>query len=169
MTAAWYREKRLAVQRAWFTQRSTEHRTAAERARGGGVVLALAAAALGVLSASELVSWVAPFIAAVTTIGASVAALGMVDRHQFLAVSYAGMAQQLDRLETLHREGALSDAELIPAGEDLLSSEHRAWADRMAQLRVKLPPSPPQPTPRDTAAPAPPQQASGELKPTPGG
>jgi hypothetical protein len=108
-------------------------------------VLALAAAALGVLSASELGNWIAPFVAAVTTVGASVAALGMVDRQQFLATSYAGMAQQTDRLDALHREGALSDAELVPAGEDLMSSEHRAWADRMAQLRAPLPPAPTSP------------------------
>jgi hypothetical protein len=145
MTAAWYRDNRLAVQRVWFARRSTEHVAAAQRVRITSLALALAAAALGVLSASELVSWVAPFVAAVTTVGASVAALGLVDRHQFLATSFAGMAQQIDRLEALHREQALSDAELIPAGEDLLSSEHRAWADRMAQLRVPPPPSAPSP------------------------
>lgn len=150
MTAGWYRENRLAAQRAWFTKRSGEHAAKVRQARQLSLVLTMIAAALGVLSAAELVSWVAPFVAAATTIAACVAALGMVDRHQFLAASYAGMAQQVDRLEALHRDGALSDAELVPAGEDLLSSEHRAWADRMAQLRIQLPPAPAAPVvPRD--------------------
>ncbi len=172
MAAAWYRENRLAAQRGWYGSRSAEHRAAAQRARLWSLGLALAAAALGVLSASELVSWIAPFVAAATTIAASVAAFGMVERHQFLAASYAGMAQQLDRLEALHREGALPDAELVAAGEDLLSSEHRAWADRTAQLRVAIPTPTPTPARGTAAAPGPvppPPAAAGGPRPAPGG
>jgi hypothetical protein len=132
MTADWYRTNRLIEQRDWYQKRSGEHASTAGRLRNISFALGSVATALGAVSAAHIVNWVAPFVAMMTTVMTSVAAYGALGRQVYLAASYSEMASQVDRLVALNREGDLSDEKLVEAGEDLLSSEHRAWADRVA-------------------------------------
>jgi len=133
MNVDWYRINRLADQRKYYETRSGEHAKTAARLRFAGLGFGLAAGALGAISAAHIVSWVAPFVGMMTTISASVAAYGALSRQVYLAASYSGMASQIDKLMALHDEGIIADDKLVEAGEDLLTSEHRAWADRVAQ------------------------------------
>jgi hypothetical protein len=133
ITADWYRTHRLIEQRDWYQKRSGEHASTAQLLRRIGFALGSVAAALGVVSAAHLVSWIAPFVAMMTTVTTSVVAYGALGRQVYLAASYSAMASQIDRLAALNSEGDLPDDKLVEAGEDLLSSEHRGWADRVAQ------------------------------------
>jgi hypothetical protein len=133
MSPDWYRTHRLIDQRDWYRGRSGEHAATARLLRRIGLALGSVAAVLGVISAAHLVSWVAPFVAMITTVTTSVAAYGALGRQVYLAASYSAMVSQIDRLLALNNEGDLSDERLVEAAEDLLSSEHRAWADRVAQ------------------------------------
>jgi SMODS and SLOG-associating 2TM effector domain 1/Protein of unknown function (DUF4231) len=133
MTAETYRNDRLLEQGEWYRARSHRHATAARLLRHTSFVLGCLAAALGAVSAAHIVGWVAPFVAMMTTVTASVAAYSVLSRRVYLAASYSAMASQLQRLAALHRDGVLPDDKLVEAGEDLLTSEHRVWADRMVQ------------------------------------
>jgi hypothetical protein len=135
MTADWYQANRLLEQRKWYETRSGQHASKAGLLRRTGFILGSVTAALGAVSAAHLVDWVAPLIAMMTTITTSIAAYGALSRHTYLAASYSAMASQIDKLVALHKDGVLPDDKLVESGEDLLSSEHRAWADRVAQNR----------------------------------
>src|SRR5262249_960641 len=99
-------------------------------------MLGAVATVLAPLSAAHILTSSAPFVAMMTTVMISVAAYGSLGRHVYLAASYSAMASQVDRLLALNVEGGLPDEKLVEAGEDLFSSEHRAWADRMAQQEL---------------------------------
>jgi hypothetical protein len=133
MAADWYLSNRLIEQRDWYQARSAEHTSITRLLRRSGFALGSLAAVLGAVSAAHIVNWVAPFVAMMTTITTSVTAFGALGRQVFLAASYSAMASQLNLLAALHRDGVIPDEKLVESGEDLLSSEHRAWADRMVQ------------------------------------
>jgi hypothetical protein len=138
MTTDWYRTNRLMNQRDWYQKRSGEHGFTVRVLRRTGFALGSVAAALGAVSAAHIVSWVAPFVAMMTTITISVTAYGALSRQLYLAASYSAMVGQIDRLIASNSDGILPDDKLVEAAEDLLSSEHRAWADRVAQQAPEM-------------------------------
>src|SRR5208337_1328449 len=102
----------------------------------------LAAVAFGALGAFANVF--APWIGAMTTIAASIAAYGLIDRRKYLISSYAAMQASLERIKALDETSPASLADLVSATEDLLDSEHRAWQPQMLALQRE----PPQPRSR---------------------
>jgi hypothetical protein len=142
MDGSWYRENRLKDQMDFYSDRSAVHKRRADLLRRLGLGLGLLAGALGVLAGGGIAgalegsvfgafaTGVAPFVAAVTTISASIVALGSIDRNLYLASSYSGMCGRLDQLRELHRSGGMSDATLVETGEAMLSAEHAAWVEQ---------------------------------------
>ena len=100
----------------------------------------LAAVAFGALGAFANVF--APWIGAMTTIAASIAAYGLIDRRKYLISSYAAMQASLERIKALDEASPASLADLVSATEDLLDSEHRAWQPQMLAMQHQ-PPQPP--------------------------
>jgi hypothetical protein len=139
MSAEWYKEKRIRDQREFFADRQGRNERAVRTLRAASLFFALAAAVLGAAAAWFGDHAVAPWIAVMTTIATGVAAFGLMERRQFLAASYGAMVYQLDRLKSLFEAGALSFPQLVEATEDLLNSENRTWADRVAQMPLKPP------------------------------
>lgn len=132
MTAEWYRQNRLVKQQEWYLQRAGEHRDQANRLRVFALGFGILAAALGILGAINGLSFLTAGVGALTTIAASIAAYGSLDRQSFLAGSYAGMADAIGSLLGRSDARLLTDKKLIEEGENLLAAEYRAWADRMA-------------------------------------
>src|SRR5208337_1902724 len=100
----------------------------------------LAAVAFGALGAFANVF--APWIGAMTTIAASIAAYGLIDRRKYLISSYAAMQASLERIKALDEASPASLADLVTATEDLLDSERRAWRPQMLAIQHQ-PPQPP--------------------------
>jgi SMODS and SLOG-associating 2TM effector domain 1/Protein of unknown function (DUF4231) len=73
----------------------------------------------------------APWIGAATTIAASIAAYGLLDRRKYLIASYAAMQSSLEQILGLDKEVPMSLPDLVTTTEDLLDSEHRAWLPQM--------------------------------------
>ena len=103
------------------------------------VVSGLVAVAFGALGAFGAQRF-APLIGAMTTIAASVAAYGLIDRRRYLVASYAEMAQLLASVRALDEAIPASLAELVGRTEELLESEHKTWAPRMLATQHKAPP-----------------------------
>lgn len=132
MTAEWYRKNRLSKQQSWYVERAGEHSRQTDRLRVIALGFAILAAALGILGAVQDLGFLTAGVGAVTTIAASLAAFGSLDRQSYLAGSYAGMADAIGSLLGRHDAKLLTDKKLIEEGENLLSAEYRVWADRMA-------------------------------------
>jgi len=77
-----------------------------------------------------------------TTIAASIAAYGLIDRRKYLISSYAAMQASLERIKALDEASPASLADLVTATEDLLDSERRAWRPQMLAIQHQ-PPQPP--------------------------
>jgi len=141
LDAKWYLSQRLGEQLAYYAERQAQNEEAAGRLRLAGLAATVLAAVLGVASSGfqSLTSVLAPWIGVFVTLGAMVVAYGLMDRRQFLAASYGAMADALGRLaEDYGADGALDLSALVTATENLLSSEHAAWSERM--LRTIAPP-----------------------------
>ncbi|MFC7738753.1 DUF4231 domain-containing protein [Roseomonas sp. GCM10028921] len=132
MTAEWYRQNRLLKQQDWYIGRAGEHRSQANQLRMLTLGFGILAATLGILGAINGLSFLTAGVGAVTTIAASIAAYGSLDRQSFLAGSYAGMADAIGSLLGRHDAQLLTDKRLVEEAESLLGAEYRAWADRMA-------------------------------------
>ena len=132
MTVDWYRQNRLAKQQDWYLKRAEEHRNQANRLRLLALWFGILAAALGIFGAINGLSFLTAGVGATTTIAASLAAYGFLDRQSYLAGSYAGMADAISRLLGRHDAKLLTDKKLVEESESLLSAEYRAWADRTA-------------------------------------
>jgi hypothetical protein len=163
-----YKADRIKDQITYFSDRQRQHEQAAERLRWLSFGASGVAAVFGVLAASyqlllaqrmpaaEFVEHVgivhgniadhdvgqifAAWIAALTTIAASVAAYGLLERRQYLAASFSAMATSLGRLRNV--AGNVKPTDLVTQVEDLLQSEHLAWTERMTQT-IPAPPTTP--------------------------
>lgn len=134
MDAAWYLANRLQDQRNWFAKRQKDHEASVRMLRLTSFGFAVLAALLGVAATLLGQERIAPWIAASTTVAASIAAFGLLERRQFLAASFAAMVEQIDRLEAVHKSGTIGFPAVVQAGEDLLAAENRAWTDRMVEM-----------------------------------
>ncbi len=77
-----------------------------------------------------------------TTIAASIAAFGLIDRRKYLISTYAAMQASLERIKGLDEASPATLVDLVTATEDLLDSEHKAWQPQMLAMQHQ-PPQPP--------------------------
>ncbi len=136
---AWYKAKRIGDQIDFYQGGAEKNERVMGRLMATAVVSGLVAVAFGALGAFGAQRF-APLIGAMTTIAASVAAYGLIDRRRYLVASYAEMAQLLASARALDEAIPASLAELVGRTEDLLESEHRTWAPRMLATQHKAPP-----------------------------
>ena len=87
----------------------------------------------------EVAQHFAPWIGAMTTIAASIAAYGLLDRRKYLVSSYAAMQSSLERILARDQASPMSLADLVTTAEDLFESEHKAWFDQMLATKHAAP------------------------------
>ena len=74
-----------------------------------------------------------------TTVAASIAAYGLLDRRKYLIASYAAMQSRLEEILGLDKEAPMSLADLVMTTEELLDSEHKAWLPQMLGMQHQPP------------------------------
>jgi hypothetical protein len=134
LTAGWYKNGRIQDQIDYYRLARERNQRAADALWWVAFAAGLAAVVFGALGA-----WAqrfAPGIGAMTTIAASIAAYGLIDRRKYLIASYAAMQSSLERILGLDEAAPLSIVDLVTTTEDLLEGEHKAWLPQMlAQQR----------------------------------
>ena len=127
---AWYKANRIGDQIDFYQKGAENNERTMRRLMATALASELVAVAFGALGAFGAQRF-APLIGAMTTIAASVAAYGLIDRRRYLVASYAEMAQLLGSLRALDETIPASVTDLVARTEDLLESEHKTWAPRM--------------------------------------
>jgi hypothetical protein len=151
LTKEWYKSGRTLDQMKYYQDKVDENLKWTNRLGWIGFGAALIAALVGALGIKTQ-AW-APWVGALTTVAAAVAAYGLLDRRKYLAASDSAMKSSLERIlerdSLLERDGAkpMSLPEITTATEDLLESEHRAWFDQMQENKTA--PNPAAPAPPD--------------------
>jgi hypothetical protein len=74
-----------------------------------------------------------------TTIAASIAAYGLIDRRKYLIGSYAAMQSSLEQILGLDNEAPMNLVDLVTTTEDLLEGEHKAWLPQMLARQHQQP------------------------------
>jgi membrane protein YdbS with pleckstrin-like domain len=150
MTKDWYVASRIQDQIGYYRDARARNQKAAGQlwwvAFAAGL-LAVVFGAAGIASAPRF----APWIGAMTTVAAAIAAYGLIDRRKYLIASYAAMQSKLEEILGLDAAAPMSLADLVTTTEDLLDSEHQAWLPQMLGMQhqppaAAQPPAPPQPT-----------------------
>ena len=141
LTAAWYMEHRVDEQIQYYAKGQAENEQAATRLRTISFTSAIVAAIFGVAASSFGQERFAPWIGVMTTIMVAVMAYGLLDRRQYLAVSYGAMATRLSRIKEAFSEATVDLASLVTTTEDLLQGEHGAWSEQMTKA-AKAPAKP---------------------------
>jgi hypothetical protein len=145
LTKDWYTTARIRDQIEYYRVARTRNQRAADQLWWIAFAAGLAAVIFGALGV-----WAqtfAPWIAAMTTIAAAIAAYGLVDRRKYLISSYAAMQSRLEEILGLDDEAPMSLGDLVTTTEDLLDGEHKAWLPQM--LGMQHPPqTQPQPQPQ---------------------
>jgi SMODS and SLOG-associating 2TM effector domain 1/SMODS and SLOG-associating 2TM effector domain 3 len=134
LTTDWYKNNRVQDQIVFYQNAKQENQKAAEQLRWVAFVAGVAAIVFGALGA-VVQHYFAPWIGAMTTIVASIAAYGLVDRRKYLIGSYGAMQSSLEQILGLDKEAAMNLAELVTTTEDLLEGEHKAWLPQMLALQ----------------------------------
>ena len=137
LTKDWYNANRIDEQIDFYRKGRARNEAFAKRLWGVAFASGLAAVAFGALGAWAQVF--APWIGAMTTIAASIAAYGLIDRRKYLISSYAAMQTSLEGIKALDEANPASLADLVTATEDLLDSEHKAWQPQMLAMQHKPP------------------------------
>jgi SMODS and SLOG-associating 2TM effector domain 1/SMODS and SLOG-associating 2TM effector domain 3 len=135
LTKDWYTANRIEEQIEYYRKGRAGNEVLARRLWWVAFASGLAAVAFGALGA-----WVevfAPWIGAMTTIAASIAAFGLIDRRKYLISSYAAMQASLEGIKALDQANPASLTDLVTATEDLLDSEHKAWQPQMLAMQHK--------------------------------
>jgi hypothetical protein len=70
-----------------------------------------------------------------TTIAASIAAYGLIDRRKYLIGSSAAMQSSLEQILGLDKEAPMNIVDLVTTTENLLEAEHKAWLPQMLGLQ----------------------------------
>jgi len=129
LTTDWYKKGRIQDQIDYYRGARERNQRAADALWWVAFAAGLAAVVFGALGA-----WAqrfAPWIGAMTTIAASIAAYGLIDRRKYLIGSYAAMQSSLERILGLDEVAPLNIVDLVITTEDLLEGEHRAWLPQM--------------------------------------
>src|SRR5208337_3851341 len=126
LTKDWYKTNRIDEQIDFYRKGRARNEALANRLWALAFVSGLIAVVCGALGAVVARPF-APWIGAMTTIAASIAAYGLIDRRKFLISSYAAMQTSLEGVKALDEANPASLADLVTATEDRLDSEHKAW------------------------------------------
>src|SRR5271165_1740079 len=140
MTKDWYVASRIQDQIGYYRDARARNQAAASQLWWVAFAAGLAAVVFGGLGA--LAQHFAPWIGAMTTIAAAIAAYGLIDRRKYLISSYAAMQASLERIKALDEASPATLVDLVTAREDLLDSEHKAWQPQMLSMQ-RQPPQPP--------------------------
>jgi hypothetical protein len=129
LTTDWYRKGRIQDQIDYYQETLKKNQKAADELWWVAFAAGIAAVVFGALGA-----WAqrfAPWIGAMTTIAASIAAYGLIDRRKYLIASYAAMRSSLEQILGLDKEAPMTLVDLVTTTEDLLDGEHMAWLPQM--------------------------------------
>jgi hypothetical protein len=143
MTKDWYLAGRIQDQIDFYRSARARNQKAVNQLWWIAFAAGLAAVVFGALGA-----WAqdfAPWIGAMTTVAAAIAAYGLVDRRKYLIASYAAMQSSLEEILGLNNEGPTSLIDLVTATEDLLDGEHKAWLPQMLRMQHQAPTTPQKP------------------------
>jgi hypothetical protein len=146
MTTDWYKIGRIQQQIDYYKKRRADNQRATDLLWWVAFAAGVAAVVFGGVGA--LAQRFAPWIGAMTTIAASIAAYGLIDRRKYLIGSYAAMQSSLERILGLDQEAPSNIADLVTTTEDLLEGEHKAWLPQML-ARQHQPLDPQQPKPKE--------------------
>jgi hypothetical protein len=145
LTADWYKQRRIQDQIEYCEQAGRKNQKVADELWWIAFGAGLAAVVFGALGA-----WAqrfAPWIGAMTTIAASIAAYGLIDRRKYLIGSYVATQSSLEQILGLDKEDPMSLADLVTTTENLLEGEHKAWLPQI--LARQHQPQAQQPTKQD--------------------
>jgi SMODS and SLOG-associating 2TM effector domain 1/SMODS and SLOG-associating 2TM effector domain 3 len=145
MTKDWYIAARINDQITYYKDARARNQTASDQLW----LIAFAAGLLAVVFGA-LGAWAqhfAPWIGAMTTIAAAIAAYGLIDRRKYLIASYAAMQSRLEEIVGLDKDVPMSLADLVTTTEDLLDGEHKAWLPQMLGMQHQALGQPQQPQP----------------------
>jgi hypothetical protein len=126
-TTDWYKQARIRGQICYYKKAKQKNQRVADQLWWIASMAGVAAVVFGGLG-----TWVqlfAPWIGAMTTIAASIAAYGLIDRRKYLIASYAAMQSSLEQILALDKGADIAD--LVATTEDLLEGEHKAWLPQM--------------------------------------
>jgi hypothetical protein len=145
MTDAWYVESRINGQIQFYRNGKEKNERSHETLRNGSLTVGVATTVIST-AAAYYGAWLAVWVAVLTTFGAAISAYGLVDRRKYLALSYATMKTNLDRLKERYAAGGMSLQALVTTAEDIMEAEHAAWIDQMTKT---IRSAPEQPAPKD--------------------
>jgi SMODS and SLOG-associating 2TM effector domain 1/Protein of unknown function (DUF4231) len=148
LTADWYKSARIQDQIGYYRDARKRNQSSVNQLWWVAFAAGLAAVVFGALGA-----WAqqfAPWIGAMTTIAAAIAAYGLVDRRKYLIASYAAMQSKLEEILGLDAAAPMSLADLVTATEDLLDGEHRVWLPQMLGMQHQPPAQPARQTQQET-------------------
>jgi len=138
LTTDWYKKNRIGDQITYYQEGRAKNEAMANRLWWVAFAAGLAAVICGALGA-----WVAqhfaPWIGAMTTIAASIAAYGLLNRRKYLISSYAAMQSSLERILARDQASPMRLTDLVTTAEDLFESEHKAWFDQMLATKQAAP------------------------------
>jgi hypothetical protein len=137
MTKEWYATGRIQDQIDFYRGAVARNRKAADQLWWVAFAAGLAAIVAGALGVWQ--QQIAPWIGAATTIAASIAAYGLVDRRKYLIASFAATQSRLEEILGLDKEAPMSLADLVTTTEDLLDGEHKAWLPQMLGVQHQAP------------------------------
>jgi hypothetical protein len=137
MTKEWYAAGRIQDQIDYYRGAIARNRAAADQLWWVAFAAGLAAIVAGALGVWQ--QEIAPWIGAATTIAASIAAYGLIDRRKYLIASYAAMQSRLEEILGLDKEAPMSLADLVTTTEDLLEGEHKAWLPQVLGMQHQPP------------------------------
>jgi hypothetical protein len=129
LTIDWYKKGRIQDQIDYYRDARVRNQKAAGALWWVAFAAGLAAVVFGALGAWAKLF--APWIGAMTTVAAAIAAYGLIDRRKYLIASYAAMQSSLGQVLGLDEEVPMNLADLVATTEDLLDSEHKAWLPQM--------------------------------------
>jgi hypothetical protein len=133
MTKDWYASARIEDQIDYYRGAVARNRKAADQLWWIAFAAGLAAVLAGALGVWQ--QEIAPWIGAATTVAASIAAYGLIDRRKYLIATYAATQSRLEEILGLNKEAPMSLPDLVATTEDLLDGEHKAWLPQMLGMQ----------------------------------
>jgi hypothetical protein len=137
MTKEWYATGRIQDQIDYYRGAVARNRKAADQLWWVAFAAGLAAVVAGALGVWQ--QQIAPWIGAATTVAASIAAYGLIDRRKYLIASFAAMQSRLEEILGLDKEAPMSLADFVMTTEELLDGEHKAWLPQMLGMQHQPP------------------------------
>ena len=136
-----YMTTRVDDQINWYRKRANEHNQEKSKYQLWTWVLSGTGTVLGLLGGYGL-SFVAAWIAAITTISGAVLAYVAASRFEFLVQTYFSTSDRLRHAKSLYEAGALTKEDFVLKSEEIMSSENSAWVAEYRSEDVAPQPAP---------------------------